>query len=170
MIDIEREAETQEEGEASPCREPDSIPGLEDRALGQRQTLNHWATQGPPALTCSKLSPSRIKVGLPRVRSPLVMLLLLASFPSLSSPLPNKPPWDRLPNKPLVGSLSQSWTLGEPKPRHHFSPSGPNLFGTVNQGILPAPSLIFGPWMHHTMTIFREVEALHRVYSLVPSL
>ena len=42
MIDIERkrEAETQEEGEAG------SMPGLQDRALGQRQVLNRWATQG----------------------------------------------------------------------------------------------------------------------------
>ena len=51
MIDTEREreAETQAEGEAgSMRREPDvgSIPGLQDRALGQRQALNHCATQG----------------------------------------------------------------------------------------------------------------------------
>ena len=26
----------------------DSIPGLQDRALGQRQAPNHWATQGSP--------------------------------------------------------------------------------------------------------------------------
>ena len=45
----EREAETQAEGEAgSMHREPmwDSIPGLQDRALGQMQALNCCATQG----------------------------------------------------------------------------------------------------------------------------
>ena len=54
----EREAKTQAEGEAgSMHREPDvgfrcgipmwdSIPGLQDRALGQRQALNRCATQG----------------------------------------------------------------------------------------------------------------------------
>ena len=26
----------------------DSIPGLQDHALGRRQALNHWATQGSP--------------------------------------------------------------------------------------------------------------------------
>ena len=46
MIDIERErgAETQAEGEAGPmpgAHPWDSIPGLQDRALGQRQTPNH---------------------------------------------------------------------------------------------------------------------------------
>ena len=46
MVDIEREreAETQAEGEAGAWR--NSIPGLQDRALGQRQALNHWATKG----------------------------------------------------------------------------------------------------------------------------
>ena len=45
----EREAETQAEGEGgSMHREPDVglIPGLQDRALGQRQALNRCATQG----------------------------------------------------------------------------------------------------------------------------
>ena len=45
----EREAETQAEGEAgSMHREPtwDSIPGLQDHALGQRQAPNRCATQG----------------------------------------------------------------------------------------------------------------------------
>ena len=45
----EREAETQAEGEAgSMHRSPtwDSIPGLQDRALGQRQAPNRYATQG----------------------------------------------------------------------------------------------------------------------------
>ena len=32
----------------SPMR--DSIPGLQDRALGQRQAPNHWATQGSPKI------------------------------------------------------------------------------------------------------------------------
>ena len=46
MSDTEREseAETQAEGEAgSMHREPmwDSIPGLQDHTLGQRQVLNH---------------------------------------------------------------------------------------------------------------------------------
>ena len=45
----EREAETQAEGEAgSMHREPDVgfDPGLQDRALGQRQAPNRCATQG----------------------------------------------------------------------------------------------------------------------------
>ena len=45
----EREAETQAEGEAAPCTGSpmwDSIPGLQDRALGQRQAPNRCATQG----------------------------------------------------------------------------------------------------------------------------
>ena len=46
----EREAETQEEGGRSRlhARSPtwDSIPGLQDRAPGQRQAPNHRATQG----------------------------------------------------------------------------------------------------------------------------
>ena len=50
MIVTEREAETQAEGEAgSMHREPDvwdSILGLQDRALGQRQAPNRYATQG----------------------------------------------------------------------------------------------------------------------------
>ena len=48
-IESEREAETQAEGEAgSMHREPmwDSIPGLQDRALGQRQAPNRCTTQG----------------------------------------------------------------------------------------------------------------------------
>ena len=53
MIDIEREreAETQEEGEAGPCREPDvwdSIPGLQDRAPGQRQSAKPLSHPGIP--------------------------------------------------------------------------------------------------------------------------
>ena len=46
----EREAETQREKQA-PCNGSsmwDSIPGLQDRALGQRQALNCCATQGSP--------------------------------------------------------------------------------------------------------------------------
>ena len=45
----EREAETQAEGEAgSMHREPNMgfDPGLQDRTLGQRQTLKRCATQG----------------------------------------------------------------------------------------------------------------------------
>ena len=47
MRDPEREAETQAEGEAGPRGSPmrDSILGLQDHALGRRQTPNHWATQ-----------------------------------------------------------------------------------------------------------------------------
>ena len=49
MRDTQREAETQAEGEAgSMHREPDVgfDPGLQDRALGQRQAPNRCATQG----------------------------------------------------------------------------------------------------------------------------
>ena len=49
----EREGETQAEGEAGSMHPMwdsspmwDSIPGLQDRALGQRQVLNRCATQG----------------------------------------------------------------------------------------------------------------------------
>ena len=45
----EREAETQAEGEAGSMHGSptwDSIPGLQDRALGQRQAPNRCATQG----------------------------------------------------------------------------------------------------------------------------
>ena len=41
----EREAEIQAEGEAGPMPW-DPIPGLQDRALGQRQAPNRCATQG----------------------------------------------------------------------------------------------------------------------------
>ena len=47
----ERDAETQAEREAGSMHWEtmwDSIPGLQDRALGQRQAPNRWATQGPP--------------------------------------------------------------------------------------------------------------------------
>ena len=46
----EREAETQGEGEAGSVQSTiwDSILGLQDHALGQRQALNLWATQGTP--------------------------------------------------------------------------------------------------------------------------
>ena len=53
----EREAETQAEGEAgSITGSPmwDSIPGLQDRALGQRQAPNRCATQGSQSLNFSK--------------------------------------------------------------------------------------------------------------------
>ena len=59
----EREAETQAEGEAgSMHREPrsltwDSIPGLQDRALGQRQAPNRCATQGSPSECFKCLTP-----------------------------------------------------------------------------------------------------------------
>ena len=50
VTEREREAETQAEGEAgSMYWEPDVglDPGLQDRALGQRQAPNRCATQGP---------------------------------------------------------------------------------------------------------------------------
>ena len=46
----ERKSETQAEGEAGSLffsSMSDSIPGLQDHALSQRQLLNHWATQVP---------------------------------------------------------------------------------------------------------------------------
>ena len=48
MIDTESKAETEAEGEAGSLQESsmwDSIPGLRDHALSQRQKLNYWATQ-----------------------------------------------------------------------------------------------------------------------------
>ena len=52
MIVTERERERQrhrQREKQAPCTGSpmwDSIPGLQDRALGQRQALNHCATQG----------------------------------------------------------------------------------------------------------------------------
>ena len=58
MIVTEREREREREGQRhrqrekqAPCTESltwDSIPGLQDRALGQRQAPNRCATQGSP--------------------------------------------------------------------------------------------------------------------------
>ena len=54
MIVTERERERQrhrQREKQAPCTGSptwDSIPGLQDRALGQRQVLNHCATQGSP--------------------------------------------------------------------------------------------------------------------------
>ena len=42
MIDAERARDTVEMW--------DSIPGLQDHALGRRQALNRWATQGSPQM------------------------------------------------------------------------------------------------------------------------
>ena len=58
VTEREREAETQAEGEAgSMNQEPDVgfDPGLQDRALGQRQALNRCATQGSLILFLSNL-------------------------------------------------------------------------------------------------------------------
>ena len=46
----ERQRHRQREKQAPCTGSPtwDSIPGLQDRALGQRQALNHCATQGSP--------------------------------------------------------------------------------------------------------------------------
>ena len=58
MIDREREREREREKQRHRQREKqapctgsptwDLIPGLQDRALGQRQALNRCATQGSP--------------------------------------------------------------------------------------------------------------------------
>ena len=51
MRDTEREAETWQREKQAPCTGSltwDSIPGLQDRALGQRQAPNRCATQGSP--------------------------------------------------------------------------------------------------------------------------
>ena len=64
MIDTERERERERSRDTGGGRRRlhagsptwDSIPGLRDRALGQRQVPNHWATQGSP--TCSFCSPT----------------------------------------------------------------------------------------------------------------
>ena len=50
VTEREREAETQAEGEAGSMHQKPDVgfdPGLQDRALGQRQALNRCATQGP---------------------------------------------------------------------------------------------------------------------------
>ena len=48
VTERERERERQRERQAPCTGSPtwDSIPGLQDRALGQRQALNRCATQG----------------------------------------------------------------------------------------------------------------------------
>ena len=48
----ERQRHRQREKQAPCTGSPmwDSIPGLQDRALGQRQAPNRWATQGSPFL------------------------------------------------------------------------------------------------------------------------
>ena len=51
MIDVERERERRrhrQREKQAPCQEPDVglDPGLQNHALGQRQELNRWATQG----------------------------------------------------------------------------------------------------------------------------
>ena len=53
MRDTEREAETQAEGEAGSSGSPmrDSIPGPQDHALSQMQTLNRGATQVSPVIS-----------------------------------------------------------------------------------------------------------------------
>ena len=38
----------------------DLIPGLQDRALGQRQALNRCATQGSPVLALDEMATSRV--------------------------------------------------------------------------------------------------------------
>ena len=45
-----RDMHTQEEREAGSVQGAlwDSIPGLQDHALGRRKALNRWATQGSP--------------------------------------------------------------------------------------------------------------------------
>ena len=53
VTERERAAETQAEEKQAPCTGSpmwDSIPGLQDRALGQRQAPNRCATQGSPDL------------------------------------------------------------------------------------------------------------------------
>ena len=60
MIVTERERERQrhrQREKQAPCTGSptwDSIPGLQDRALGQRQALNRCATQGSPKLETLK--------------------------------------------------------------------------------------------------------------------
>ena len=48
MIDRERERERERGKLHARSLTWDSIPGLQDCALGQRQALNRWATQGSP--------------------------------------------------------------------------------------------------------------------------
>lgn len=102
---------------------------------------------------------------------PVWVLYWLLSLPCLSSPLPNKLPWDQLPNKPLVlGSLSQSQTLGDPK-QDTISSQVDLIF----LGLSIKVHYLLCLWYldlkcNHTKIIFREAEAFQRVYSLVPSL
>ena len=53
VTERERQRHRQREKQALCTRSPtwDSIPGLQDRALGQRQALNRCATQGSPRYT-----------------------------------------------------------------------------------------------------------------------
>ena len=62
MIDIEREAETQEEGEAGPCREPDmgldpGTPGSHPGPKADAKPLSHPGIP-KPAISCPELEHS----------------------------------------------------------------------------------------------------------------
>ena len=91
MIVTERGAETQAEGEAGYMdREPDVgfDPGsLQDRALGQRQGPNHWATQGSPRVVflstvLSSISMKKLKT--PKWKTKSIIIIL---FPPTSTTL-----------------------------------------------------------------------------------
>ena len=63
LTERERQRHRQREKQAPCTRSPtwDSIPGLQDRALGQRQALNHCATQGSPFTALPK-QPAEVAV------------------------------------------------------------------------------------------------------------
>ena len=56
LFEREREREREKSRLHAGCLTWDSIPGLQDHTLGQRQALNRWATQGSPGIPHFKLS------------------------------------------------------------------------------------------------------------------
>ena len=62
LFEREREREREKSRLHAGCLTWDSIPGLQDHTLGQRQALNRWATQGSPGIPHFKLSLSYLSI------------------------------------------------------------------------------------------------------------
>ena len=77
----ERGRDTGRERSRLHARSPmwDSIPGLQDHALGQRQALNLWATQGSPQQLQFY---HEIVASQSHLQAPLLILVLLLSYQS----------------------------------------------------------------------------------------
>lgn len=126
--------------------------------MTQKSSTNHakgysWKTASSSLSwdisgVCSNLSPCEMKFQLPKEGIALITNPLLASFPLLPpSPLPNKPPWDQLPNIPLAleSGSGRIWTKTMPLPLP--LPKWTQSFWDWPHGMLHAVSLLVGPWM-----------------------